>query len=174
MGRPSSSETLTETLRWAKFYGIPLIDYGPGRRGLLVGSGCGIMTSVMDVVPFRYCVDTDTLRGFTFLGELMARVGREETFVACVGWFSHHDPRPLRDACLTAEGYGVHVVTYAGQHGARLGTPGECQTLAGFIAVCRYERARRCFCNADEYGRDHARSCFAYGIPSSGTEVTND
>jgi hypothetical protein len=126
---------------FARAYDVPLVDYcegddAPDRWGLLIGSGCGLMMSVMDHVPFRYCVDADTLRLHLpsrayALAQLTAAAGRLEG-VALVGWFSISDPEPLRAAFAELNPPGL---VYAGA--TRLRVPGEVETLQQFLDAAR-------------------------------------
>ena len=93
----------------AKFYRIPLVDYGQSRTGVLLGSGAGLMMAVMDQAPIRWCVDTDDLnladplveeRLTSFCRMAHAAPGGG---VSLVGWFSLHDPEPLRRALAGLE-----------------------------------------------------------------------
>lgn len=127
----------------SRFYRVPLVDFGtegwwvwPERRGVLIGSGCGLMVSVMDQVPFRWCVDTDDLRhsrganlqGFLHMAQSLTG------FVAVCGWFSYSDPEPLRAAVRALPNPAACPVYFGG--GVLADVPGACYPLQEFIDRC--------------------------------------
>ena len=115
-------------------YGVPVIDYGRAheRQGILVSSGCGIMMAVMDQVPLRYCVDVDTLKTPSArLGDFLLMSEHVCPPVAVCGWFSLHDPRPLRAALAAL----LRPIVYAGG-GTQL-RDGQSASLGEFIVRCQ-------------------------------------
>lgn len=129
----------------ARLYAMPLIDYGDDqdayedRRGVLLGSGCGLMMGVMDAVPFRWCMDTDELKlhqnpyrvyQLTQFVEMVSRA--PDGGIALAGWFSISDPTPFRTAFAELDPPGI---VYAGN--VRLGVPGEVSSLEEFIVAAR-------------------------------------
>ncbi len=127
----------------SRMYSIPLIDYCdgdalPDRWGVLFGSGCGLMMAVMDEVPFRFCIDTDTLdlrapgRAYALAQFVTMASCVDEGGVALVGSFSISDPAPLRQAFAGLARPGVVYVV-----DVRLGVPGEVDSLGAFLAAAR-------------------------------------
>lgn len=129
----------------ARMYHVPLVDYcestpEPNRWGVLIGSGCGLMMSVMDVVPFRFCLDADELhlaadpsRAYA-LAQFIAIAARLEG-VALVGWFSITDPAPLANAFAALDPPGL---LYMGDmQGRRPDVPGTVDTLEQFLTAAR-------------------------------------
>jgi hypothetical protein len=131
----------------AKMYRIPLTDFGPEgwgeypcRRGVLVSSGAGIMSAVMDQVPFRYCVDTDELRGrLHWLADFMLMAYAVDPMLGVCGWFSYTDPEPLRAAL---EALPFPAPCYFGN--VRVDLPKECVSLYDFVTACwaRYDASK--------------------------------
>lgn len=133
-------------------------DTHPDRWGVLLGSGCGLMMSVLDCVPFRYCIDIDDLK----VGTDPARVYRFVQFVtmsnlvhdggvALAGWFSITPVEPVRAALLELQ---PAAVVYAGS--CRLNVPGEVDSLSEFITRTR---ARFAACgDADAHERARVRA----------------
>lgn len=119
----------------AKLYRVPLTDFGEhDRRGLLISSGAGIMSSVMDQVPFRYCVDTDELRGrMDWLESFVAAMHSLDSRVAICGWFSYSDPEPLTRLALACRPDEIPV--YFG--GGLTPVPWASSDLASFLTACR-------------------------------------
>lgn len=124
----------------SRFYRVPLVEFpdnmpcwGP-RRGVLIGSGCGLMTAVMDQVPFRWCVDTDDLRGArgVQLASFMHMAAALGPLAVC-GWFSYSDPEPLRAAVLACPD-PAHVPVYFGALPS--GCPNASLTLSDFLYSC--------------------------------------
>jgi hypothetical protein len=94
-------------------FGIHPIDYGRPSRGLLIGSGCGIMMAVMDACGgLRWAIDADDVRFRDLRGWVHALVRNELVqLVAVAGWFSISDPRPIARA---VSGLNVPVLAYVG------------------------------------------------------------
>jgi hypothetical protein len=125
----------------ASFYGIPAVEYQRARqpfdgfrRGLLVGSGCGLMMALMDALPFRWCVDADAVRGADRdyrLAQFIAMAHALE-FAALAGWFSLTCPRALREAFASLQ---PAPLVYSGD--MRLGLPWEVDSLDSFIWAAR-------------------------------------
>jgi hypothetical protein len=112
-------------------YRVPAVDYGRPSSGLLVSSGCGIMMATMDACPaFRWCVDADGLGADARLADWLLWARRLCRPVGFVGWFSLHDPRPVRDALAPLD---PAPLVYAGH--VRLGVGRELATWPEFIAA---------------------------------------
>jgi hypothetical protein len=114
-------------------FDVPLIDYRRPGDGILIASGCGIMMSIMDLVPrLRWCVDADLMRALPpwRIEWFMTALDRntEIPLLAVAGWFSLDSPRYLR-AGLDAV-TRMQVRSYSGGAGA---FRGEAPTLARFL-----------------------------------------
>jgi hypothetical protein len=101
----------------AAIFDVPLADYGVSSRGrgLLIGSGAGVLMAVMDVAPkFRFAVDLDQCRGREdrlrdFVRALDGN-GLVDLIAVC-GWFSISDPKEIAGALA---GLSAPVLVYAG------------------------------------------------------------
>jgi hypothetical protein len=113
----------------ARMYDVPLIDYGDLFRGVLIGSGCGLMMGLMDELPIRYCIDADTMRGREWRLVEFIRFAERAEGVAVAGWFSYSDPTPLVEALTgsPAPVYSGHIV---------LPLPGHTSDLREFVERC--------------------------------------
>lgn len=114
-------------------YGVPLIDWNRGGRGVLVSSGSGIMLAVMDAVPtLRWAIDIDSIRGDSQLVPWLTCVAHVAP-VAVVGWFSITSPTLLSLAMI---GAGGSLPFYA----PSISLPGIAfQSLADFISHLKSE-----------------------------------
>lgn len=121
--------------QWAKMYRIPLVHYGSlGRRGVLLGSGAGLMMGIMDTLPARWCLDLDVLgqnpaESIIYRIEQFVIGAHAVEGVALAGWFSISNPDPIRRIFANLQPPGV---VYAGN--VRLGVPGEVDCLDDFMA----------------------------------------
>jgi len=82
-----------------RLFGIRVIDYERPAKGLLIGSGAGIMLAVMDACPnLRLCLDVDECAGdLACWLRCLARNGLID-LLAIAGWFSITDPAVLAGA----------------------------------------------------------------------------
>ena len=79
----------------SKLYRVPLVDYERSSTGVLVGSGCGLMLSVMDSVQaFRWCVDVDHLRD-PDVASFLEAASFVVPFIGIVGWFTITRPETI-------------------------------------------------------------------------------
>ena len=124
----------------SRFYRVPLVDLGTSfrdgsgeRRGVLLGSGCGLMMALMDTLPFRYCRDTDDIREIldTESFRSFCQMADEVEGIALAGWFSFSDPTPL----VAAFRMLPRAPVYSG--GMLLPVSGRCDSLEHFIQRCR-------------------------------------
>lgn len=96
-------------------FGISIFDYRRPSYGLLIGSGAGIMMSVMDCAPrFRYALDIDHFRGEEDrLRGWIRAVDKNKLvdLIALCGWFSITDPKCIAGAL---ENLSAPVVIYSG------------------------------------------------------------
>jgi hypothetical protein len=96
-------------------FDVPLTDYGRESRGLLIGSGAGVLMAVMDVAPcFRFAVDVDQCRGREdrLRGLVRALDGNGLVdLIAVCGWFSITNPKEIAGALA---GLSAPVLVYTG------------------------------------------------------------
>jgi hypothetical protein len=96
-------------------FDVPAADYGRSSRGVLIGSGAGVLMAVMDAAPcFRFAVDVDQCRGredrLRAWLRALDRNGLVDRIAVC-GWFSITDPKEIAGALA---GLSAPVLVYAG------------------------------------------------------------
>lgn len=80
-------------------YHVPVVDFRRPGEWLLISSGAGIMSGVMDVATrFRWCLDIDEAKECRLADWLLWADRLLGGRIALVGWFSLTDPAPLRAA----------------------------------------------------------------------------
>jgi hypothetical protein len=91
------------------------VDYERSSRGLLIGSGAGVLMAVMDLAScFRYAIDVDQCRGrMDRLGAWLRALDRNGLVdrIAVCGWFSITDPKEIAGALA---GLSAPILVYAG------------------------------------------------------------
>jgi hypothetical protein len=96
-------------------FDVPVVDYRRISRGLLIGSGAGVMMAVMDVCErFRYAVDLDQCRHredrFCDWVRALDRNGLVD-MIALAGWFSISNPASIAAALQRVN---VPTIVYSG------------------------------------------------------------
>jgi hypothetical protein len=119
-------------------FDVPVVDYRRISRGLLIGSGAGVMMAVMDVCErFRYAVDLDQCRGFEarFCDWVRAldRNGLVD-LIALAGWFSISNPASIA-AALQQVNVPTLVYSGAGMGREHFGNLQLADTLEDFLAL---------------------------------------
>lgn len=100
----NEAETL---LRFARGYGVDILDWGEQLRGsgLLVSVGAGLMMSTMDSCPsLRFALELGGGRSYDKLDDFMICADRLCSVIAVHAWWSLSASQPLIDALK-------HVVT---------------------------------------------------------------
>jgi hypothetical protein len=119
---------------------VPVIDYHRASSGLLIGSGAGIMTAIMDATQrFRFAIDLDQCRDeqdrLCAWVQTLDRNGLVD-LIALAGWFSISDPTAI---AATLRGLSVPTVVYSGAGLRReaFGNLPLLDTLDGFLSRLR-------------------------------------
>jgi len=121
-------------------FDVPVVDYRRASRGLLIGSGAGVMIAVMDASDrFRYAVDLDQRRGREerFCDWVLALDrNRLVDLIALAGWFSISDPTMI---AATMQQVSTPTIVYsgAGLWREKFGNLLLVETLEEFLCRCR-------------------------------------
>lgn len=95
-------------------FDVPVLDYARPSRGLLIGSGSGIMMAVMDASDrFRFAVDLDQCRDHDALCDWVHALDRNGLvdLIAIAGWFSISSPKKIAGALSRVR---VPAIVYVG------------------------------------------------------------
>lgn len=119
----------------ARAFRVPLIEYDRVGDWLLVSSGSGIMTAVMDAAPrCAWCVDIDELDARSRFDEWL-RWSERAARIAIVGRFSITDPAPLRQAIAQLASRPLCYTPFVELGGVH------CATLSAFIDAIQQSRS---------------------------------